>query len=199
MKQVVIIHGGDAFATYEEYLDTLENATLDDPRLRTKGWKSLLPENLGPEYEVLAPRMPNSANAKYIEWKIWFEKHFPFLNDEVLLVGHSLGAVFLAKYLSESTFPKKIAATFLIAGPKDWDDECNRPLHEFAVQGPLDRLQAQGGKIFLYHSSDDPIVAITEFEKYQQSLPTATFRALDGRGHFVGDEFPELLADIRSV
>ncbi len=59
--------------------------------------------------------MPNKTNAQFEEWKIWFEKFIPFLNDGVILVGHSLGGVFLAKYLSENKFPKKIGGVFLVS------------------------------------------------------------------------------------
>ena len=197
MRQVVVIHGGDAFATYEEYFTSLQNYELEDPRLRTKGWKALLGEYLGPEYEIIAPRMPNSANAKYAEWKLWLEKHFKFLNDEVILVGHSLGASFLAKYLSQEKFPKRIIGTFLVAGPYSVDED--RQLVEFVPPQSLQLLAEQGGKIFLYHSKDDDVVNFGELAKYEAALPEATYRLLDGRGHFIGDDFPELVADIISL
>lgn len=197
MRQVVVIHGGDAFASYEEYFAALQKLELDDPRTKTKGWKALLSEKLGAEYEVISPRMPNSANAKYAEWKLWFEKHFRFLNDEVILVGHSLGASFLAKYLSENTFPKKIIGTFLVAGPFSVDE--GRQLVEFVPPPSLALLEQQGGALFLYHSKDDDVVSVGELAKYQRALPTATVRVLDGRGHVTGDEFPELVSDVQSL
>lgn len=197
MKQVFVIHGGDAFPSYEEYFAWLQAFQIDDPRVRTKGWKSLLAENLGDEYQIIAPRMPNASNAKYAEWKLWLEKHFPFLDDGLILVGHSLGAIFLAKYLSENTFPKKILGTFLVAGPYDADGD--RPIVEFNLPPSLARLVEQAGKVYIYQSKDDPIVHFTELAKYQHALPTATVRALDGRGHFDGDDFPEIVADIKSL
>ncbi len=38
-------------------------------------------------------------------------------NDRIIYVGHSLGVTFLAKYLSENTFPKRIGAFILITPP----------------------------------------------------------------------------------
>lgn len=197
MRQVVVIHGGDAFASYEEYFAALQKLELDDPRTKTKGWKALLGERLGPEYQIIAPRMPNASNAKYAEWKLWFEKHFKFLDNEVLLVGHSLGASFLARYLSENMFPKKIIGTFLVAGPFSVDED--RQLVEFVPPASMALLEQQGGALFLYHSKDDDVVSIEELAKYQHALPTATARVLDGRGHVSGDEFPELINDVRSL
>lgn len=107
--QVVVIHGGDPFNTYEEYLTFLKNKELTLERLRRKDWKVPFENNLGEQYEVLAPAMPNKQNAKFSEWKLWFEKVTPLLNNEVILVGHSLGGIFLTKYLSENAYPKKFS------------------------------------------------------------------------------------------
>jgi predicted alpha/beta hydrolase family esterase len=73
-------------------------------------------------------------------------------------------------------------------------------LPDFALTAEhLRRLQSVS-PLFFYQSADDPIVGLTHFQKYQQLLPHAVFRLLDGRGHeFDQDSFPELVADIRSV
>jgi predicted alpha/beta hydrolase family esterase len=195
MKQVVAIHGGDAFATHEEYLQFLKDFKIDDPNLaKGKGWKNTLQEALGAGYQVILPRMPNPTNAKYEEWKIWFEKYTPYLNDGVLLIGHSLGGSFLAKYLGENTFPKEIAATFLVAAPYGTDMEGMTP--EFAAPSSLEGFAKQGGQIFLYQSSDDLIVPFAELAKYQAVLPQAIARTFTDRQHFNQDSFPEIVADI---
>jgi hypothetical protein len=57
--------------------------------------------------------MPNPMNARYNEWKILFKKIVLLLDDNVILIGHSLGAIFLVKYLSENKFPKKNSGNFI--------------------------------------------------------------------------------------
>ncbi|MGD0328779.1 MAG: alpha/beta hydrolase [Minisyncoccia bacterium] len=202
MKTIAVIHGGDEFPTYEAYLLFLRNFKVEsvDYFKERKDWKTNLQAALGNEYEecnVLLPQMPNKKYAKYQEWKIWFEKLFPFLNDKVILIGHSLGASFLAKYLSEERFPKKILATFLVAGPYDTDDTGR--LVEFALPGSLALFEQQGGKIFLYHSKDDPFVRFSEFAKYQKALPRAKVSIFKDRKHFNQESFPELVTDIQSL
>ena len=49
--------------------------------------------------------------------------NLPFLNDEIVLVGHSMGGSFLAKYLSENKFPKKIKGAFLVSAVYNKDSE----------------------------------------------------------------------------
>src|SRR3989344_2355919 len=116
-RQIVVIHGGDIFATQDEYINFLRNYEINIERYKTgvDDWKPWLREILGNEYEVILPVMPNKTNARFEEWKLWFEKLLPFLNDEVILIGHSLGGSFLAKYLSENNFSKKIRGIFLVS------------------------------------------------------------------------------------
>lgn len=196
MKQVLVIHGGDAFATYEEYIEFLNDCSVDLTDGRKRGWKARLIEVLGPDFEVTLPKMPNAQNAKYAEWKLWFEKYIPLLDDEVMLVGHSFGGSFLAKYLSEESFPKKIRATFLIAAPYDHDSE--REVVEFVLPESLALLERQGGKIHLYHSTDDPVVDFSELQKYIDAFPKAVVKTFDDRGHFNQETFPEIVEDIKA-
>nr|MBP6060868.1 hypothetical protein [Candidatus Paceibacterota bacterium] len=91
-QQVVHIHGGDPFDSYEEYISFLKNFEIKNlDYFKKKRWGTSLQKNLGENFEVLNPDMPNKRNAKYLEWKIWFEKIVPLLDDEVILAGGSLG------------------------------------------------------------------------------------------------------------
>jgi uncharacterized protein len=194
-NQVIIIHGGDTFETYEEYLGFLRAYRIDIERYKTDkdDWKPWLRHELMKEYEVIIPAMPNKNNARFEEWELWFEKLIPFLNDDILLVGHSLGGAFLAKYLSENAFPKKIRGVFLAGAQFDKDCE-GYPLLSFAMPGTID-LQSE--KIFLYHSKDDPVVPFSAFESFRAALPNAEARIFEDRKHLNQEEFPELLADIK--
>jgi hypothetical protein len=73
-----------------------------------------------PEFKVIKPEMPNKDMARYSAWKLWFEKYLPFLDSEKLIViGHSLGAMFLIKYLGENQFPLSISQLHLVAPALD--------------------------------------------------------------------------------
>ena len=197
-KQIVVIHGGNTFDTYEEYLNYLKNYKLNFDRLKAEGWKETLDEKLGEGFEMISPEMPNSANAKYSEWKIIFDKLIPFLEDTVVLVGHSLGGIFLAKYLSENKFPKKILAAYLIAAPYD-DKDSEDSLGDFVLPATLEKFEKQGGRIFIYHSEDDPIVPFVDVGKYAKALPKAEKNVFKTNGHFMQKEFPELIESIQHL
>lgn len=193
MKQLVFIHGGETFATYDDYLTWLRALPYDPKKETPKRWRDGLLEELGEKWEGHVPLMPGKYNAKYPEWELWFEKVIPYLNDNVVLIGHSLGGFFLLKYLSEHTFPVSVAGTFLVASP-------------FYIRGggfdapeSVEQFISQAGQTFLYYSEDDTIVPFATLEKYRALVPNATIRTFADRGHFLSPEFPEILTDIRSL
>jgi len=197
-KQVVVIHGGDSFDTHEEYLSFLRDFEIDSlDYFRGKSWKTTLQERLGDNFEVILPRMPNPFDARYAEWKIWFDKLVPFLSDGVVFVGHSLGGIFLAKYLSENKFPKTITATILISAPFDGEGD-EESLVDFILPSSLELFERQGGKIFVYRSEDDTSVLPIQCEKYKKALPSAQTMIFEDRGHFTQEEFPELVKHIKN-
>ncbi len=194
-QQILVIHGGDAFATYDEYIAYLNARAID--LHKNESWKRKLTERLGEGYDVILSSMPNSLNAKYLEWKIVFEKYLALCDDNLILLGHSLGGVFLAKYLSEEKIQKTVRATLFIAAP--YEEDGGRKLAEFAITSSLDGVAAQGGKLFFYHSKDDPVVAFSELAKFQHELPNATYRIFEDRQHFNQEEFPEIVEDIKTL
>jgi predicted alpha/beta hydrolase family esterase len=197
-KQVLVLHGGDTFKTYDEYISFLKSYDLEYSDLKKQNWKMVLGEELGEDFDVVLPRMPNKNNARFLEWQIIFEKILPLMADNLILVGHSLGGIFLAKYLSEHECMRKIKATFLIAAPFDSADS-DYSLVDFELKGDLKKFEQQGGKIFVYHSKDDPVVPFVDMAKFQVQLPSATFRVFEDRGHFGQERFPELIAEIKNL
>lgn len=196
-RQIVIIHGGDTFANQEEYLKFLRDSEIDISRYTSNktDWKNWVREQVQDRCEVITPQMPNKSNCKYDEWTLWFEKFVPFLNDGVILIGHSQGGIFLAKYLSENKFPKEIGGVLLVAAPYD-KDSAGYSVLSFSVPQTLD---LQTDNIFLYHSKDDPVVPFDALEQYQKLLPHAKVRVLEDRKHINQEEFPEILEDIKSL
>jgi len=198
-QQVVAIHGGDTFDTYKDYISFLINRKIDPERLKPKrDWKNTLLEKLGENYEVLLPRMPNRTNAQYKEWKIWFERIIPFFQKGTILIGHSLGGIFLPKYLSENTIAKTIKAVILVAAPFD-DGDSEYSLASFKLPSSLKKFSKKIDKIYLIHSKDDSVVPFKNLEKYQKALPNAKPMIFYNREHFGQGTFPEIVKLIKSL
>lgn len=197
MTQVVFIHGGTTFYEYTDYLAHLRSKPVRMSSLTgQRMWFNRLQEDLGNEFQVLAPHMPNSTNANYDEWVIWFERVTEVIDDNVILVGHSLGGIFLAKYLSEHEFPKKVRATILVAAP--CEDETQEDLASFKITGGLEKFADQGGRIVFYHGTDD-IIPLSELELYKKSIPNAETHELSAPDHFMREAFPEIIETIKGL
>lgn len=199
-KQIVIIHGGHVLDVKDDFLTYLQKrkVTKDDFKSK-KGWKEDFEEKLGDRFEIFTPKMPNKENAKYVEWKIWFEKLIPFLNDDVTLIGHSLGGLFLVKYLSEFLFPKKIKALILIAAPYNGKDGKHNLDTDYFFNDDFQKITDQIDKIFLFHSTDDKIVPFADFEIYKEKLSGASFMSFNDKGHFNIDIFLELIKTVETI
>ena len=198
MQQIIVIHGGTTFQEYDKYLESLSTKKLNIDRFVYKPmWKELLQENLGDNYQVLTPSMPNKTNARYSEWKIWFEHLSSLFTDDCILIGHSLGAIFLAKYLSENNLGVNIKATILIAAP--YDDDSNEDLGDFKITSLSNKLSEQAGKLVFFHGMDDPVISFSDFEQYQNQLSSAEFIIQPAPDHFMRVEFPELVSLVKKL
>lgn len=190
MKQILIIHGGNSFSSYEAYREYLAAKELNYYKLtHPVRWKEALAGEL-PDFDVVYPSMPNSLNAVYDEWVIYFEKLQNFFSDDVQIIGHSLGAMFLAKYLHEKPLDSPVRRLLLVAG--GYDDEYTEDLGSFAIDSATG-LEQSADEIHLFHSKDDPVVPFTELAKFQRDLPDAISHVFEDRDHFLDPEFPELL------
>lgn len=199
-RQIVFIHGGTAFTRYEDFLAYLGTKLIRDPlgEQEERRWQSSLREELVGTHEVYMPAMPNKQNAKYNEWKLWFERYFEFLRDDVVLIGHSLGGYFLAKYLVENVMPVRVRGLILLAAPFENDDFGGEDGGDFHFEtSNLITLMKQVREVHILHSEDDPIVSYKHAEKYKHTLETAHLHTFSDKNHFIIPDFPELIKLIR--
>lgn len=200
-REVIVIHGGQSFSRYEAFLAHLRSCELRYARSdRPRRWKDILRNELGADFDVYLPSMPNSENAKYEEWKIWFERYLALVHDGVVLVGHSLGGYFLLKYLSENGLLVRARALMLVAAPSGPDDFGGEDGGDFSFDhAKLGNVAAQMEAIHIFHSTDDPVVPYSHAETLKAGLPEASLHTFSDRGHFLDQTFPELIDAIRAL
>lgn len=195
--QILYIHGGMTFKNHKDYLHYLKTREISvEKKVRWHG--DFLDEKLGNDFQIIRPQMPLQENAKYTDWKIHFERFFPELNDNIILMGGSLGAIFLAKYLSEHKFPKKILATYLVCPPFDntlpGDDLCSG----FELKSDLSLIEKQSPRLHLLFSKTDDVVPVSHAKKYAEKLKHAHIEIYNHiNGHFKVSRFPEIVAMIK--
>jgi hypothetical protein len=194
--QILAMHGGSTFKTRKDYLKFLMNAKVSlEKKVR---WIDNLEIQLEKEFEVIRPTMPLKENANYLEWKIYFERYIPLLKDNIILIGSSLGGIFLVKYLSENKFPKKILSIYLIAPPFDNTILGEDLVGGFELRKDLSLIEKNCKRITLIFSKDDPVVPISHSEKYKKNMKFAKIVVYKSKmGHFKVKRFPELIKMIK--
>lgn len=198
-NQIFLIHGGMTFKNRKDYLQFLKTREIS---LEKKVYWSdkYLEENLGDNFEIIRPKMPLKEFARYEDWKIHFERLSLHFKDDVILIGVSLGGIFLAKYLSENKLSKRALATFLICPPFDDTLTGEDLVGGFKLKSNLNLIEEKAKNVFLMFSKDDDVVPVSHAEKYRGKLKNAEIIIYESKnGHFRISEFPEIIGMLKSL
>jgi predicted alpha/beta hydrolase family esterase len=180
-KQILFIQGGGAGA-HEQW----------DSKLVAS-----LARELGQQFDIRYPQMPNEGDPSYPAWKATLEQEIAALDDDAILIGHSLGGTILITALAEHAPERKLAAVFLIAapfiGPGGWPSDGIKPLQN------LDGRLSSAAPIYLYHGSKDSTAPCAHVDLYKRAIPRAHVRKCEGRDHQFNNDLAEVAADIRRI
>ena len=104
------------------------------------------------------------------------------------------------KYLSENKTPVSIKGLFLLAAPFQNEDFGGEDGGDFAFNSEnLNTLAAHVGSIHILHSEDDPVVPYAHARMYKKALPQAELHTFTDKNHFILEEFPEFIAQVRAI
>ena len=154
-------------------------------------------------FVVFVPRFPTPKAQSLDSWNAAFSAYEKCLDLESVLVGHSLGATFILRLLE--SIEVKVKAAFLIAGfigrlGNPEFDEINRTF----VEKPFNwgKIRENCGSFTVFHSDNDPYVAIENAEEIGKGLGTEPI-IVKGTGHFNSSAgftlFPLLLEKILAL
>lgn len=194
--RILMIHGGMTFKNKKDYLNYLKTRKIS---LKRTSWAGeYMDRELGKSFEIIRPRMPLQDNAKYSDWKIYFERHLPYLKDDFILVGGSLGGIFLAKYLSENKLPQKALSVYMVCPPFDDTVKGEDLAGGFRLKSDLSLLEKNCRNLYLMFSKDDKSVPVSHAEKYRKKLKNAKIFIFKSKnGHFNVSKFPEIVKMIK--
>lgn len=156
-----------------------------------------LQHNLGAPFTIHYPAMPNEDDAPIEQWRQVIAQELASMQGPVVLVGHSVGASILLKWLSERKNGHDLAGVFLAACPfwggAGWLYEGYEELElapGFASALPADT------PVYLYHCRDDEVVPFAHLALYAQALPQATVRVCEQGGHQFNNDLSAVAQDI---
>lgn len=149
---------------------------------------------------VIIPRMPTPEGQSLAAWLTTFDTLVGPVDAETVLIGHSVGAVFLLRLLER--IEKPVRASFFVAGFIGYlGIEKFDLLNSTFVEGEYDwnLIQSNAGKAVCFSGSDDPYVPIEQGIEIARNLKVAP-RIIEGGGHLNAEfgyhTFPLLLEEL---
>jgi len=141
------------------------------------------------------PEMPEAYISDYEKWEKEFERFET--NDDTVLIGHSCGAGFLVRWLSENkvNFSKLV----LVAPWLDPEREKTDNFFDFQIDGKI----SERACVHVFLSEDDDAAILKSAGMVIGSMPGVKVHKFSGKGHFTFEDmkthvFPELLEIILS-
>lgn len=212
MKTIIFIHGGESFGTHKEYIDWIQttavlwNTTPFEITETKKRWKLEIAQQITEQGSlVYLPEFPNPQNAKYDEWKLFFDAWISQIQLpwDIIFVGTSLGGCFLLKYFSEQNLSWKMEHGLLRI--REWQALNIATIHliaacieagDFTAPSNYVMLNSLGNRVHIWHAEDDSVVPFETAKTLERILPEAQthfFTSEKWYGHFHGIEhIPEL-------
>lgn len=151
---------------------------------------------------VIVPEFPDTSNPNLDSWLDFFSKYENDIDENTILIGHSLGVSFILNYLEKTN--KKINSAFLVAGfigelGVEFEDKIKEFTHK---KFDFEKIKKNCKKFVLYNSDNDPYVPLQKGLDLSQKL-NSQLHIIKGAGHFntsAGyNKFERLLEDIKKV
>lgn len=180
-KQVLFVQGGGE-GVHDDWDDKLV-ASLE--------------RELGSDFEIHYPRMPNEDGPSFSAWSPIVEQEIAQLGDGAVLVGHSVGGTILVHTLARQPgLLSDISAVCLIAAPFVGDG--GWPSDEIDPQSDWAKPLA-GIPIYLYLGDADSTVPMAHVDLYAEAIPHAHVRRLPGCDHQLNNDLSEVAEDVREM
>jgi len=186
MKRVIIVHCWNGTPDYCWY-------PWVKKQLESKG------------FEVVVPAMPETDKPQLLLWLPKLAEAIGLPDEELYLVGHSIGCATIIRYL-EQLPAGKVGGVVLVAGFTD--DLGFEELKNF-YQTPLDfaKIREKSVKGFVnIHSDDDQYVPLVHSQNMQRGLGGEAI-VVPNKGHFSGPvdheesctELPEVVRAVEKL
>lgn len=188
MKQVIIIHG---LPSKEEFYDSRY------PSPSNSHWIPWIQKQLNKQNILSqALEMPEPYFPDYQKWSEVFSQMK--ISNETILVGHSCGAGFLVRYLSEhlKVTPKKVilVAPWIDPGNDNYLRSQGNNFFDFS----MDKNLAKRSEVHIIFSTDDEKYILESVEEIKSEISGIHYHEFTNKGHFTepdlgSKEFPELV------
>ncbi|MCL4419137.1 alpha/beta hydrolase [Patescibacteria group bacterium] len=185
MKRAIIVHGWDGKPEHGWYLWL--KSELDKKGFQTK-----------------VPQMPNTSEPKINPWVSKLKSVAGSVNEETILIGHSIGCQTVLRYLEKLPKGVKIGKCILVASWMELDrgtiEEEGEEIKEIAkpwIETPIDwkKVKEHCKEFIAIFSDNDPYVPLYNAASFKRNLNAKTI-ILKRRGHFTEDDGAKKLPEV---
>lgn len=179
MKRVIIIHCWNGYPEYCWYPQTRKELESKD-------------------FDVEVPSMPDTDRPKLSLWLPALREIIEVPDENLFLVGHSIGCVTILRYLESLPEGMKIGGVVLVAGFTD-----NLGFQEldnfFETELDFETIKTRANKFVLIHSDNDPFVEYPKYADILQEKLGAELIFKPGEEHFSGEVEGETTKTCKSL
>jgi hypothetical protein len=184
MVNVIIIHG-----------------SYGNPEENWIPWLKFELEKLG--FKVYVPEFPTPENQNLDNWLKVFDGYKKYLDENSIIIGHSLGCAFILNVLERMDV--KIKAAFLVAGfigklNNAQFDEINKTFSEREFN--WNRIRIRCKYFFVYNSDNDPYVPLKKGIDLAERL-NGKLKIIENAGHINKEasfsRFEVLFRDVKEI
>ncbi len=140
MKRVIIVHCWEGYPEYCWYPQTKKE-------LEAVGFK------------VEVPVMPDTNNPKLSLWLPKLQEVIGRSDEELCLVGHSLGCITIMRYLESLKDGERIGTVVFVAGFTD-DLDFKELVNFFETPIDFRKIKSKANRFVAINSDDDPYVSL---------------------------------------
>lgn len=150
MKKAVIIHCWEGYPEYCWYPKTKKE-------LEQKG------------FEVIVPAFPDTEVPKFDKWLPKLKEIVGKPDEDVFLIGHSIGCITILRYLETLNDEEKIGGVVLVAGFTDnlgFDELKNF----FTTPINFEKIKQKANGFVAIHSDNDPYVSLKHGDIFKKEF-----------------------------
>ena len=135
-------------------------------------------------FEVQIPNMPDTDNPQLKNWLPKLKEVADPPNENLFLIGHSLGGITILRYLEQLDENQKIAGVVFISacinalGYPEIENFFEKPIN-------FEKIKTKAEYFVIIHSEDDPIVPVKHAHQFKKTLDGVLI-IKSGLGHCTG-------------
>jgi|SRR3989339_1756848 len=136
--------------------------------------------------KVFVPEFPTPEDQNLDNWMEVFTEYFPCLDENTIMIGHSLGCAFILRILELEEFIGPIKASFFVSGFAEFlDDPIFDAINKSFVYKKFGwrKIRKNCKRFFVFHSDNDPYVSLEKSKNLAKNLGVDAM-VVKNAGHF---------------